>query len=323
MRYLALDLEVHRRTEEIRALAGVYADGETFVRKSLRPGALAGALAELDDFAERADIVLGHNLINFDLQHLRAAAPGLRLLSLPALDTLMLSPLAFPKNPYHRLVKHYQDGDLVRERRNDPEYDSRLALTLFADERKALAGAAPDLLLAWHWLTSAAADQAAFDAFFGALRQARRPSEEDARAAIDRLLRGKACATRGREVAVDAAPRIAGPRMRVNELPVVSADAQRPFGTRAVVRLRRVPERTGVARRWLDARRHRGADDGGQPRPRPWSPSTACCPCRNGRTPWIASGSAMRGLSCLRRSNFAIEGNRGVVQAIKQREIGS
>ena len=204
MRYLAIDLEVDRRTEEIRALAGVYADGETFIRKSLRPGALAGTLAELDDFAERADVVLGHNLINFDLQHLRAAAPGLRLLSLPALDTLMLSPLAFPKNPYHRLVKHYQDGDLVRERRNDPEYDSRLALTLFADERKALGGAAPDLLLAWHWLTSAATDQAAFDAFFGALRQARRPSEEDARAAIDRLLRGKACATRGREVAADA-----------------------------------------------------------------------------------------------------------------------
>ena len=95
-------------------------------------GSVAAALAKLDDFAAGASFVLGHNLIAFDLPHLRAAKPGLRLLTLPAVDTLRLSALAFPRNPYHSLVKHYQDGGLKRGRVNDPELDSRLALELFA-----------------------------------------------------------------------------------------------------------------------------------------------------------------------------------------------
>lgn len=85
-------------TERINALAAVDSDGRSFVRTKLRGGKLDDALHELDDFAETADVILGHNLIHFDLPHLRAAAPGLRLLGRPALDTLMLSPLAFPRN---------------------------------------------------------------------------------------------------------------------------------------------------------------------------------------------------------------------------------
>ena len=67
MRCLALDLEVGRRTERIHALAAVYPGGESFVRTALRGRKLADALAELDDFAKPADVILGHNLINFDL----------------------------------------------------------------------------------------------------------------------------------------------------------------------------------------------------------------------------------------------------------------
>ncbi len=32
---------------------------------------------------------------------------------MPLLDTLKLSPLAFPRNPYHRLLKHYKDGGIA------------------------------------------------------------------------------------------------------------------------------------------------------------------------------------------------------------------
>ncbi|MYK87678.1 MAG: RecQ family ATP-dependent DNA helicase, partial [Acidobacteria bacterium] len=184
MRCLAIDLEVGKRSERIDALAAVDSNGRSLVRTRLDPRGLDRALRELDDFAGPADVILGHNLIHFDLPHLRAAAPDLRLLGRPALDTLMLSPLAFPRNPYHRLIKHYQDGDLVRERRSDPEHDARLALTLFEDERTALGKAGADLLLAWHWLTSRGDDLAAFDALFEALRFSPRPSDPDARDAI-------------------------------------------------------------------------------------------------------------------------------------------
>ena len=126
---------------------------------------LAAALAKLDDLADGVDYLLGHNLIAFDLSHLQAANPGLRLLRLPAVDTLRLNPLAYPRNPYHHLVKHYQGGQLKRGRINDPELDARLTLEVFDNQQKALRGAPSDLLAAWHWLTTAD-DGAGFDRVF-------------------------------------------------------------------------------------------------------------------------------------------------------------
>ena len=129
------------------------------------------------------------------------------MLSLPAVDTLRLSPLAFPRNPYHHLVKHYQDGGLKRGRINDPELDSRLALELFADQRKALRRASPDLLAAWHWLTTPefGGVDSALDDLFAEIRGARRPTDAEASAAMGRLLDGSACTTHGREAVAAAA----------------------------------------------------------------------------------------------------------------------
>ena len=144
------------------------------------------SVQKLDDLAEGASFILGHNLIAFDLPHLAAAKPDLKLLKLPVVDTLRLSPLAFPRNPYHRLVKHYQDGGLKRGRINDPELDSRLALEVFADQREALREAQPDLLAAWHWLTTPeyeGADRALDDLFCRASPLAPTDSTADARAA--------------------------------------------------------------------------------------------------------------------------------------------
>ena len=97
-------------------------------------------------------------------------------MELPAVDTLWLNPLAFPRNPYHRLVKHYQEGQLKRERVNDPELDARLALQVFGAQRRALLHeATTDLLLAWHWLTTVGDEATGFDIFFSGLREAPRP----------------------------------------------------------------------------------------------------------------------------------------------------
>ena len=198
-RCLSLDLEVGVRDRRIRAFAALRPDtGERLV---FRGGNLEKALAELDALADGAAFLLGHNLILFDLPHLAAVQPDLRLLHRPAVDTLWLNPLAFPRNPYHHLVKHYQDGRLKRGRLNDPELDARLALDLFRDQRHALARVAqkaPDLIAAWHWLTTGEEDTSGFNTFFASLRGALRPSGAQAHEAIRRRLTGIVCRTRER-----------------------------------------------------------------------------------------------------------------------------
>src|SRR5690606_11498897 len=65
----------------------------------------------------------------------RALAPKHAFLNKPVVDTLYLSPLAFPENPYHRLVKNYK---LVRDGLSDPLADAKLAEMLFRDQWEAL-----------------------------------------------------------------------------------------------------------------------------------------------------------------------------------------
>ena len=203
-RCLSLDLEVSVRERRIRAFAGVRPDFDQSLVYPAARDSLATAFAKLDELSRGADFLLGHNLIAFDLPHLKAANPGLRLLRLPAVDTLRLNPLAFPRNPYHHLVKHYQDGQLKRGRINDPELDARLTLEVFDNQQKALRDAPSDLMTAWHWLTTV--DRGGgFDRVFKSLRHSRRPTDAEASDAIDRQLTGNSCQSQVREVIAHAA----------------------------------------------------------------------------------------------------------------------
>ena len=204
---LSVDLEVGKKNGRIHSIGAVRPD--TGGHLTFSRGTLSLALERLDALADGAAFILGHNLVAFDLPHLRAARPDLRLLQLPAVDTLRLSPLAFPRNPYHRLVKHYQDGRLVRWQVNDPELDSRLAVRVFEEQVAALGRASLDILAAWHWLTTPDADGAdrAMNDLFYAIRRSRRPSRTEACAAISRQLDGAACPGSVR-AALDAAERL-------------------------------------------------------------------------------------------------------------------
>jgi ATP-dependent DNA helicase RecQ len=205
-RCISVDLEVGMADARIHQFAAVR--GDVDLAYTFHKGDLAKALAELDRFAEGAKFLLGHNLVAFDLPHLAAAKPDMQLLKLPAVDTLRLNPLAFPRNPYHHLVKHYQDGQLKRGRLNDPELDARLTLEVFRDQHRALLAlmdTSPDLLVAWHWLTTVDETASGLNAFFTKLRRKLRPSDVDAEAAIERFLAGQACITATREVIADAA----------------------------------------------------------------------------------------------------------------------
>lgn len=88
-------------------------------------------LHEFDEFGRTASFILGHNILHHDIPRLRQLAPFLHLLEKPAIDTLYLSPLAFPENPYHRLVKDYL---LVRDSINDPVQDALLAGKIFSEQ---------------------------------------------------------------------------------------------------------------------------------------------------------------------------------------------
>ncbi len=197
---VSIDLEVARESGRIRAIGAVQAGtGERFVYSGK---GIQQALARLDDFADGASFILGHNIIEFDLPHLKGGKPDLRLLKLPVIDTLRLSPLAFPRHPYHHLIKHYKNGDIKRSQVNDPELDARLALEVFRDELEALAEADENLLTAWHWLCtprSASIDRA-LDEVFSEIRKKRRPTANEAAAAIESRLTDTACKTRVREI---------------------------------------------------------------------------------------------------------------------------
>ncbi|TVT56600.1 MAG: RecQ family ATP-dependent DNA helicase [Azoarcus sp. PHD] len=115
---------------------------------------LDSALRRLDEMATGASFVLGHNVIEHDLPLLRTAASDLSLLKLPEIDTLRLSPLAFPQNPYHRLIKDYK---LIRDSLNSPLADCKSTLTLFLDQQQAfglLAQSQPDELHSYQALVA-------------------------------------------------------------------------------------------------------------------------------------------------------------------------
>ncbi len=129
-----MDLEVSKSTGRLHRIGAVFRD-KTFQWTGGRQA--RQALAELEIFGRKAGYLLGHNLFNHDLPFIKGLAPDLKLLERPVIDTLYLSPLAFPRNPYHRLVKNYK---LVRASQSDPIADAHLAIAVFREQWDAFSG---------------------------------------------------------------------------------------------------------------------------------------------------------------------------------------
>lgn len=96
------------------------------------------ALDRLEAEATEGVHLLGHNILRHDLPHLFAMRPGLANVLRSPIDTLWLNPLAFPRNPYHHLVKHHHDGRLQAGHVNDPELDARLVFQVLRNQLAAL-----------------------------------------------------------------------------------------------------------------------------------------------------------------------------------------
>lgn len=190
-RCVSLDLEIDPTSARLFDFAAV--NGDAAIRHN--GGSLDHSLDRLEAFCKKADYIVGHNILGHDIPHLVANRARLAILGAAPVDTLWLNPLAFPRNPYHHLVKHYHDGRLRAGHVNDPEQDARLALQLLADQIAAFAKLeqeAPDTLLAYHFLTSRGEGAAGFEALFEHLRGAK-PDPVTAYAALRRLLADIVC----------------------------------------------------------------------------------------------------------------------------------
>jgi len=164
---------------------------DTDVRARI-PGKASDLVCRLDQLTRGATFVLGHNVVAFDQPALAMLHPDLALHNLPLVDTLELSPVAFPENPYHRLVKDYK---LCTTTRNDPVRDAELAYELFLDQGDALRKRVedhPDEALCLHYLLASENGKGVAN-FFATLRRSLRPSLEEAQAAWQRATEGQVC----------------------------------------------------------------------------------------------------------------------------------
>lgn len=193
-RCLSIDLEVDPKEARIFAFAAVPKDdGVGIVHRKGDPNA---ALEKLDLFCAGFAHVIGHNILRHDLPHLMAVSPRFAKLADGAIDTLWLNPLAFPRNPYHHLVKHYHDGRLQTGHINDPEFDARLVFDVLRNQIEAFVSlntSSPETTMAYHWLCCRGPGRDGFDRLFSDVRGASIPTEAEAHGAIQTLLKDAAC----------------------------------------------------------------------------------------------------------------------------------
>nr|MCR5038031.1 RecQ family ATP-dependent DNA helicase [Bacteroidales bacterium] len=111
---------------------------------------------DFSSFISDAEYLCGHNIIHHDLTYL-ADIKGVK--DKKVIDTLFLSPLLFPKRPYHRLLK---DDKLQTEERNNPLNDCLKARDLFYDEVNAFKAMPDEMQRIYFGLLHHVKDFAAF-----------------------------------------------------------------------------------------------------------------------------------------------------------------
>lgn len=172
------DLEVNPTSKQLLDIGCVLSDGSSFHKN--QPN-------ELKKFVAHSDFICGHNILAHDLIYLqkRYGDPSWGLDK--AIDTLPLSPLLFPKNPYHHLLK---DDKLQTEELNNPLNDSIKARNLFFDEVAAFQKLDDEFKEILYLLLS---DQKGFDNFFRHLNYAASVSKDVLQNIIKKRFEGNIC----------------------------------------------------------------------------------------------------------------------------------
>lgn len=117
-----IDLEIESTKGKIVDIGGISANGSAIHTRSL---------SQLTSFLSKTQFIGGHNLFSHDLHYIQRELAAAGIDHTSAIDTLVLSPLLFPKQPYHALVK---DDKLQTDDVNNPLNDSMKARDLFFAE---------------------------------------------------------------------------------------------------------------------------------------------------------------------------------------------
>ena len=149
-----IDLETDPDSTKILDFGAVKDNGAKLHSKSI---------AEFSTFINGISYICGHNIIRHDLKYLGKMIPEVLNLVKPV-DTLFLSPLLFPKRPYHALLK---DDKLQTEELNNPLNDSMKARNLFYDEVSAFGQLREDLRTIFYLILKETPEFKAFFQYLG------------------------------------------------------------------------------------------------------------------------------------------------------------
>ncbi len=117
-----VDLEVVQETGKVKDYGCIKNDGTTFH---------SGSRSNFQQFLNGTEYLCGHNLLKHDIKFMSEIVMGMKLLQDQFIDTLFLSPLLFPRKPYHALLK---DEKLQKDELNNPLSDATKAKCLLDDE---------------------------------------------------------------------------------------------------------------------------------------------------------------------------------------------
>ena len=167
-----IDTEVGFDSQKVQDYGAVREDGAVLHTQSAM---------EFNDFVSKCDTICGHNIIGHDLKYLQLQGNH------TIIDTLPLSPLLFPRKPYHRLVK---DDKLLVDELNNPVNDAKKAKDLFFDEVAAWNALSTQRQIIYSYLLSNTRE---FGGFFKWIGKTSSSSPDDIGTMIREEFAGKLC----------------------------------------------------------------------------------------------------------------------------------
>ncbi|OWJ76644.1 RecQ family ATP-dependent DNA helicase [Haematobacter genomosp. 1] len=169
----ALDIEAaskgvagDQRIFDVAVVGFATVSKEMVLRLAPDPAGQADAARQIVARLRGNEFTVGHNIDAHDIGILARYQPAAA--DLVTIDTLRLSPLAFPEKQSHALTKSYkEDGAWLG---NDPAQDALLSMDLLRSQLDAFEAMEPDWLRILHFLTTLGPGTAGYNALFNEVR---------------------------------------------------------------------------------------------------------------------------------------------------------